>query len=123
MFSSCTGFASFALPHALVAVVGKISDLVRLFAFFREGRALWEWSRSCAPKSREMSYWKRGTSEVASLLAEEPCRGAWPESRQVERRQAGCLSPCSSQLLCFSCLQLSHKAIINLSLLISPSWL
>lgn len=31
--------------------------------------------------SKEMSYQKRGTSEVTSLLTEEPCCGALPESR------------------------------------------
>lgn len=76
MFPSFTGFASFA--RALVAVAGKMSvaDLVRAPVYLVLGM------EHRARAGQETSSWKRGTSEVASLLAEEPCRGAWPESRQ-----------------------------------------
>lgn len=92
-----------------------MADLVRAPVCLMSGRmgALgMEHGVSSEEQGKESSSWKRGTSEVASLLAEEPCRGAWPESRQgIGRRQAETLVAYLHALLSCSVFHASSSAV------------
>lgn len=87
MFPSFTSFTSFALPHALVAAavkdvsscLGEIPSLCCAMKDRNAGNRARGVQRSA--EQRDELLEERETSEVASLLAEEPCRGARPESR------------------------------------------
>lgn len=114
VFPSFTSFTSFALPDALVAVAvsGWLGETPLCLVLGRMG-TLGMGHRVCSEEqSKGKSCCKRRTSEVASLLAEEPCRGAWPESRWgIGRREAETVVAYLHALLSCSVFHASSSAV------------